>query len=112
MSGHYFAATAAKWEDIKIVDTGELSWYKSSKTSRRGFCRNCGSSLFFDHGKGNPLGISAGSLDGACNLNVAVHIYVDEKGDYYEIPDEAPQMNSREWREAGWDFIRWVHPND
>lgn len=34
MSGHYFAATATGWENINIVDEGELAWYESSRTSR------------------------------------------------------------------------------
>lgn len=112
MSGHYFAATAASWNDVNILDTEDLGWYLSSETSRRGFCRNCGSSLFFDHGRDNPLGIAAGSLENASRLKIAVHIYVDEKGDYYEIRDEAPHMDSREWRETGWDFVQWIHPKD
>ena len=112
MSGHYFAATAAAWNHVDIVESGDLVWFKSSKTSRRGFCRCCGSSLFFDHGNENPLGISAGSLDEDSGLNLAVHIYVDEGGNYYGIPGNERQMTTNEWREKGWDFIPWREVNE
>ena len=107
MSGHYFAATAAAWEHVEIIESGDLAWFKSSTTSRRGFCRRCGSSLFFDHGQENPLGIAAGSLAEDEGLNLAVHIYVDEGGGYYGIPNHERQMTTEEWRERGWDFIPW-----
>lgn len=107
MSGHYFAATAAAWNDIRINDDGAVAWYQSSATSRRGFCRTCGSSLFFDHGREHPLGIAAGSLDESGDLRLAVHIYVDEGGKYYEIADGAQKFTRQRWRETGWDVIRW-----
>ncbi len=107
MSGHYFAVTAAAWDHVEIVDTTNLSWFQSSDTSRRGFCRSCGSRLFFDHGKQVPLGVSAGSLDDGSNLAIAVHIYADERGAYYEISDDEKQLSKIEWRNEGWGSIPW-----
>ena len=63
MSGHVFAATAVPRDAFEMTETSGLTWYQSSATSRRGFCKHCGSSLFFDHGKNEPMGIAAGSFD-------------------------------------------------
>ena len=87
-SGHHVAATSAARRDIKI--TGQVTWYKSSETARRGFCATCGSNLFWDGG-GENLSIFAGTLDGDTGLKAEGHIFVADKGDYYEITDGLPQ---------------------
>lgn len=106
MSGHYYAATAASQEAFELLETSGLAWYGSSATSRRGFCRVCGSSLFFDHGPGEPIGIAAGSLDDEKDLKLAAHIYVDEAGGYYRIPEDAEQFDGVKWRDGGWERLR------
>ncbi len=106
MSGHFFAATAAPREAFEITESSGLAWYSSSQTSRRGFCRDCGSSLFFDHGSEEPIGIAAGSVDGDPALKLAAHIYVDEAGAYYSIGDGVDQFDSREWQRGGWQRLR------
>ena len=87
-SGHHVAATSAARD--KITVTGEVTWYQSSDRARRGFCATCGSNLFWD-GAGDNLSIFAGTLDGVTGLQTAGHIYVADKGDYYEITDGLPQ---------------------
>ena len=86
-SGHYVAATSAARESVEI--TGDVAWYASSDTARRGFCPTCGSSLFWD-GPGTHLSIMAGTLDGASGLALTGHIFAADKGDYYEINDNVP----------------------
>ncbi len=81
-SGHHVAATSAARGDIEI--DGAVTWYQSSTTAKRGFCGVCGSNLFWDGG-GENLSIFAGTLDGATGLQTAGHIFVADKGDYYQI---------------------------
>jgi len=38
------------------------------------------------------IGIAAGCLDNPTNIQVGKHIFVKDKGDYYEITDDAPQI--------------------
>ena len=106
MSGHVYAATAVKQQAFELTETSGLAWYGSSASSRRGFCRVCGSSLFFDHGPDEPIGIAAGSLDDEAGLKLAAHIYVDEAGGYYTIGDEAERFDAKTWRDGGWDRLR------
>ena len=74
MSGHYFAASASDWKNIEMTETAGLARYRSGDVSRRGFCNLCGSSLFFDHGPDQPLGIAAGACDREPDFELAVHI--------------------------------------
>jgi hypothetical protein len=50
VSGHFVAATAAHPEHLSITKDEGLAWYEGTEFIRRGFCRRCGSTLFFDHG--------------------------------------------------------------
>ena len=106
MSGHVFAATAVPRENFELTEDSGLAWYRSSKISKRGFCRHCGSSLFFDHGPEEPIGISAGSFDDDPLMTMAAHIYVEEAGHYYEIASDAEQFDSHTWLQGGWKRLR------
>jgi len=74
---------------LPICDS--LKWYQSSENAKRGFCVECGSALFWKNGDDPHTSILAGSIDGETNLKLAEHIFVADKGDYYEINDGLPQ---------------------
>ena len=86
-SGHYVAATSAPRETLNI--DGDVRWYQSSESARRGFCPVCGSSLFWD-GQGSHLSIHAGTLDGDPGVRLAGHIFCADKGAYYELETGLP----------------------
>ena len=89
-SGHHVAATSVQRDKIAIE--GDVTWYRSSDSARRGFCGICGSNLFWD-GAGENLSIFAGTIDGPTGLSLAGHIYCADKGDYYEIADDVPHAD-------------------
>lgn len=90
-TGHVMAATAARRTDFHFVRQDDLRWFESSARARRGFCGNCGSTLFWDGAGLAHISIAAGTLDSTRGLKIACHIFVANKGDYYVIEDEAPQ---------------------
>ena len=92
-SGHHVAATAAPRECFELTESAGLAWYCSSETSRRGFCKFCGSSLVWEPNFADYVAVSAGSLDGPTGLKVARHIFVKDKPDWYEITDGAEQFD-------------------
>ena len=85
-SGHYVAATACPTEDLHI-DGDTLQWYASSSEAERGFCRRCGSNLFWRQIGANSTSIWAGSIDGPTGLQIAQQMFANSKGDYYDLPD-------------------------
>ena len=92
-SGNFVAATAARLEDFSFEREDGLAWYESSTSARRGFCRTCGSSLFW---RGDGLGyvaIMAGTLDGAAKLPVAQHIFCLDRGGYYDLQPGVPRFD-------------------
>lgn len=85
--GHFAAYSAVPRDQISFLNDQGLTWYKSSEHARRGFCRECGSSLFWDRLASDTLCVAAGSLDQPTGLISVRHIFVDDAGDYYEIED-------------------------
>ena len=92
MSGHHVAATATALGDLEITGKDALTWYRASSSAVRGFCTTCGSTLFWQSDTADYTAIFAGSLDAGSGVRLAAHIFVGDKGDYYEIADSLPQF--------------------
>lgn len=93
-TGHFLVSTEVPRSALTVRGAEHVRWYHSSNKARRGFCDRCGASLFFDpldKDKHDWIGISMGALDAPTGTRLALHIFVAEKGDYYEITDGLPQ---------------------
>lgn len=99
-SGHAIAAASALRTSVAIDGAENLSWFSASDAARRGFCRTCGSMLFWDDG-GTELSINLGALDAPTGARVTSHIFVADKGDYYDINDGLPQHDAYPADRAG-----------
>lgn len=90
-SGHYWVSTDVPQDALSIDDDAHLTWYASSDKVRRGFCARCGSSLFWDPVHHDTIAIAMGAFETPTCTKLAVHIFVADKGDYYDITDNLPQ---------------------
>jgi len=86
--GHLGAYAAVDRADFVLIEDRALRWHASSETVRRGFCGECGSSLFFDQDSLPKMAFCAGSLDAPTGLHSKAHIFVASKGDYYNLTDD------------------------
>ncbi len=80
--------TAAQSDHLRLVTDTGLRWIDSPESAaraRRGFCDECGSSLFWDAPDDDTISISAGTLDAPTGLRTVEQIYTEDAGDYYEI---------------------------
>ena len=84
-SGHYWASTSVPESALNFLSREGLDWYDSSDIAKRGFCGNCGSSLFYKKHTEDRVAIGAGTLDGPTDLTTDRDIFVEDKGDYYEV---------------------------
>jgi hypothetical protein len=89
-SGHFVAATACRKENFRLLAQDTLKWYSAKAGLRRGFCAECGSSLFFEDLNGERISIAAGTLDRSDGLKIATHIFAAEAGGYYRIDAGVP----------------------
>jgi len=90
-SGHYFASTDVARSALRIQGAEHITWFPSSEKVRRGFCSICGSSLFWDPIQRDWTSIAMGAFDAPTGTHIEKHIFVADKGDYYEISDGLPQ---------------------
>ncbi|MGO4835037.1 GFA family protein [Rhizobiaceae sp. 2RAB30] len=91
-TGLYFAATDVADANMEISGADSLAWFAASEHAKRGFCRTCGSVLFWKHNAKDDISILAGSFDQPSGLTPGFHIFVADKGDYYSIDDGLPQF--------------------
>jgi len=84
-------------EGINITKDDGLSWYDSSDWAKRGFCKTCGTSLFYCL-KSSPgfWSIASGTLDLPEGLKLGKEIFIDEKPDYYDLAGDQPKLTGAE----------------
>lgn len=92
LHGGHGPHSKARKANIRITHDAGLAWYQTSSIARRGFCRICGSGLFWEPFELDATGILAGTLDGPTGLKTMGHIFVAEKPDFYQITDDLPQF--------------------
>lgn len=85
--GHVAAYSAVANNRLVVTGNRNLRWYASSARARRGFCSNCGASLFWEPAHDDYIAVSAGTLDPPTGLSTVRHVFVAEAGDYYDICD-------------------------
>ncbi|TQV68118.1 GFA family protein [Exilibacterium tricleocarpae] len=105
LNGNFGSHSKALKSKITIISDKGLSWYTISDTARRGFCRDCGSGLFWDHIEQDAMGIIAGSLDRPTNLKTIGHIFVEDKSDFYEITDDIQQFKGSSNGQLAGDYL-------
>lgn len=85
-------------EDTVIKGEESLHWYKSSDYAERGFCRNCGSFMFFRMIDGsNYMNVSTAVLDDDSGISIRDHIYIDSKPPYYDFADNCPRLTEAQF---------------
>jgi hypothetical protein len=77
-----------------------VSWYRSSPGVRWGFCRNCGSSMFYvadqeghpDAPKSGHVYVSVGSLSGEIADTPVAHVSYEERVPWDQASDALPKF--------------------
>ena len=88
--GHFAAYTAVPNDKLVVDNEESIQWYQSSNAAQRGFCRICGSNLFWRPAAHDYTSVAAGTLDEPTGLRLEAQIFVDDAGDYYALPTDTP----------------------
>jgi hypothetical protein len=73
-----------------------LGVFRSSESGERGFCKKCGSILFWKSAGKDRYTFTAGSLDDETGLVFTRQIYIDDKPDYYDFANETVKQTGAE----------------
>ena len=90
-SGHFWASTDVARAALTVSCEENVRWYQSSGRVRRGFCATCGSVMFWDPIGRDRIAIAMGAFESPTGTRLGKHIFVADKGDYYDIADGLPQ---------------------
>lgn len=92
VSGHVWAKTDVPDDRLTITGEDHLRWFQSSSKVKRGFCGTCGSALFWKPIHQPRTAVAMGAFDKPTDTQLEMHIFVGDKGDYYDIADGLPQQ--------------------
>ncbi len=81
-SGPYFAVAA---KNLRFEGEEGLGRYRSSDWAERGFCRKCGSSLFYRMIKEDRYMMAVGAFDDPSGFELARQVFIDDKPGYYDL---------------------------
>jgi hypothetical protein len=80
----------------RISGEASLRWYRSTEWGERGFCKTCGSALFWRMVESGETFVSAGAIADPGDLVIESHIFVDSKPAYYDFVDRSPRLTGAE----------------
>lgn len=70
----------------------EIGVFPSSATGERGFCKRCGSILFWKVAGAERYALAAGSLDATTGLTLAKEIFIEDKPDFYAFANATEKV--------------------
>ena len=74
-----------------------IARYESSKWALRGFCKTCGSNLFFQRKGFDFYVLWVGALDDPSAIKFTGEIFIDEKPDFYNFVGDHPRQTGAEF---------------
>lgn len=81
---------------VSLSQSDSLRWWKSSEWGERGFCGDCGASLFWRAPGMDEWEVSAGAVDSTDGAQIDAHIFIDDKPDFYDFAGVAPRITGAE----------------
>jgi len=72
-----------------VAGADALSWYQSTPEARRGFCSQCGSTIFFESERwADEVHIALAHMEGPIDRSPQAHVFYDTHVDWVELGDE------------------------
>lgn len=70
--------------------SGPVRWFDAGTSVRRGFCTECGTTLFSERPNDNVIGLTMGSLDEPNAFSPSEHIWTSSKQQWIKLDDGLP----------------------
>jgi hypothetical protein len=96
-TGSLYASITVPNGNYDISGEKDISWHDQSENAERGFCKKCGSALFWRFKESSCLDIAVGMLDHPEQLKPLKHIFCKSKLELYGLPsDRSPKYDARD----------------
>jgi hypothetical protein len=97
---------AVEGKDVKFTGEEFITVYSSSQWAERGFCKRCGTHLFYRLKAGGFINFPLGLLEDAAHFKFATQIFIDKKPENYSFANETDLMTEAEV------FAKYAPPGD
>ena len=95
-------------ENVRFSGEEHIARYASSDWAERGFCKKCGTNLFYRFVPADNYSLTAGLFDDTGGLTLGEQIFIDEKPSWYDFAQDTPRKTGAEVvaeaKAAGFDF--------
>lgn len=81
--------------DVAFFGTEHIKVFKSSGWAERGFCKHCGSHLYYRLLATGEYFVPAGAFD-SDDFDLASQIYIDRKPHYYDFANHTPMLTEQQ----------------
>lgn len=92
-SGPYMEVTC---ENVAFKGEDNVGRVRSSDWAERGFCKQCGSNLFYHIVGSSDYQISTGLLDDQSRLRMKLQVFTDSKPSFYDFENNTKMMTGDE----------------
>lgn len=82
--------------DVAFDGEEHIGIYASSEWAERGFCKHCGTSLFYRATESKEYFMSPELFDDIAPVTFQSQIFIDKKPDYYTFADKTQMMTEAE----------------
>lgn len=83
-------------QDIEFQGQEHIGVYQSSDWAERGFCKECGSHLFYRLKHNQQYIVPAGLFDSGPEATFDHQVFIDEKPHYYSFANDTKNMTAAE----------------
>lgn len=80
----------------RFEDTEHLTIFDSSEWAERGFCRKCGTNIFYHVKSLAEYDINTGTFDDASTFKMVGEIFIDTKPAFYDFAGDHPRLTGAE----------------
>ncbi len=102
-SGGIYLAVKAAGADVTLTGGKNIGTFKSSDWAERGFCKTCGSSLFYrvtlDGPYKDTYHFAAGTLDDHDGLTLSEQMFIDLKPQAYSFAQKTHDLSTKQIEE-------------
>jgi hypothetical protein len=96
IAGLSWGSTSVPDDSFELTAQQTLGWYDSSAWAKRGFCRNCGASLFYRLNGIARTSVAIGMLDDANDLVITGQIFANSHPHWDRLrPHDLPHLDDQ-----------------
>lgn len=82
--------------EVTFEGEENITVYDSSPWAERGFCKKCGSGLFYRMKETKQYHIPMGIFENCDDMDFVLQVFIDKKPEYYSFADETETMTEAE----------------